>query len=145
MVDALAAYAAVVATAGVAWQAYSWKRDRTLRVVVSLSYGIGVGGSSDLILITLTNNGTFAVTWRQAGLDLQDGSGQFALVAPGPGELAGYRLPAVVAPHDSYRTAITIGAARNAGLDTSRPIVAQARLGSAQIFKSEPTILRTKE
>ena len=53
-VDALAAYAAVVATAAIAWQIFTWRRERQTRIEVQLSnafIGRGVRGVEAAALI----------------------------------------------------------------------------------------------
>jgi hypothetical protein len=142
--DALAVYAAVVATAGGGWQVYSWWRDRGVRVRLDASYGVGVGGASDLIFITLTNDSSFPVRWTQAGLNLQDGSKQFALVGLGGWVSSGYELPATVPSRDSHQTAVPADEVVGWGIDLYRPIVAQARVGTGQVVKSKPKTLLSR-
>ena len=103
MTDVLAVYAAVVATAGIGWQAYTWWRDRTVKVAVDVSYGTPVSSGEDLVFITVTNESTFPVSWTQAGMDLQDGTARFALVGLGDKVAAGFELPAVIPSLDSHR------------------------------------------
>jgi hypothetical protein len=144
MIDGLAVYAAVVATAGIGWQAYTWRQDRAVMVTVEVGYGITSEGSADLVLVTLTNSSRFDVRWTQAGIDLQDGSKQFAMIGLGDKVARGFELPKVVKPRDSSETAIEAPTLKEWGVDLYRPLVAQARLGTGQVFKSRPKTLLSK-
>ena len=145
MTDMLAVYAAVVATAGIGWQAYTWWRDRTVKVAVDVSYGTPVSSGEDLVFITVTKESTFPVSWTQAGMDLQDGTARFALVGLGDKVAAGFELPAVIPSLDSHRTAVEASKAVTWGFDLYRPVVAQVRLGRGGVFKSKPKTLLSTE
>lgn len=108
---------------------------------VGISYGVGVGGSGDLIFISMTNRGAMPLRWRQAGLELQDGSKRVAMVGSGAYVLPGYELPATVAQRDSHQTVITVAKVTSWGFDLHRSITAQVRLGTGEVFKSSPTTL----
>jgi hypothetical protein len=141
--DPVAIYAAVVATGSAAWQGYAWWRDRTVKASVTVAAGNPVdAGGATLVFITLENRSAFPVRWTQAGLDLQDGSDQFALVGLGEHVAEGFPpLPAVVESHDSHTTAIEAEKVLAWGFDLTQPMTAQARVGSGQVFKSEPRTL----
>jgi hypothetical protein len=136
---AVAAYAAVIATASLGWQIYAWRHRQQSRVVVSVRLAISSpapGVTVQAISITATNNSEHAVRVTGAGLDLnrQDGW-QFHQAAP----IYGATLPGVIQPHDAGVAMIDRGGAEREGLDLTKPVVAWVRLATGETINSEPT------
>jgi hypothetical protein len=150
MTSAVALYAAVVATASAGWQIYSFRHDRTVKVIVEMNVGGQVDASGEplgeaLVFITLTNHSAFPVRWTQSGIEFQDGSGQFAMVGLGNKVAVDFDpLPAVVQSRDSHRTAIEASKVAGWGFDLHRPLVAQAVLATGQVVRSRATTLFPK-
>jgi hypothetical protein len=135
----VAAYAAVVATASLAWQIYAWRHRQKSRVVVSVRLAIAapaVGVTVHALAITATNNSEHAVRVTGVGLDLNRRDGwQFQQALP----IYGADLPGVIQPHDAGVAMIDREAAEDEGLDLSGPVVAWVRLATGEIVNSEPT------
>lgn len=95
----VAGYAAIVATASVVWQVYSWRHRRRSHVGVTVRYALAAPTDKTLHLIAIeaTNRSEHTVRVAAAGLDLQDGGGAFQQVRPV--EFA--TLPGRIEPFDS--------------------------------------------
>jgi hypothetical protein len=135
----VAAYAAVVATASLAWQIYAWRHRQKSRVVVSIRLAIASpapGVSVHALSITATNNSEHAVRVTGVGLDLnrQDGW-QLHQAMP----LYGADLPGVIQPHDAGVAMVDREGAEGQGLNLSEPVVAWVRLATGETVNSEPT------
>jgi hypothetical protein len=139
--DALAIYAAVVATGSAAWPIYQWRHHRKAHVEVNVTYGLLTmtdGRLPEAVLVTATNTGDRLVRVASVGLDAQDGSGrtvQHVQLVPGAG------LPGPIAPHDSAMTYYREESVRDAGLDPRRPVVGWVTLSTGERIKSKPTRL----
>jgi hypothetical protein len=142
---AVAAYAAVVATASLVWQIYAWRHRQQSRVTVAVRLAIASpapGVTLQAITITATNNSEHAVRVAGVGLDLNRRDGwQFHQPAP----IYGADLPGVIQPHDSRVSMIDRNDAENEGLNLAEPIVGWVRLATDEVVKSEPTQLIKNE
>ncbi|HEY2053950.1 MAG TPA: hypothetical protein VGH14_08460 [Solirubrobacterales bacterium] len=141
----VAAYAAVVATASLAWQFYAWRHRQQNRVAVSVRLAIASpapGVTVHALSITATNNSEHAVRVTGVGLDLNRRDGwQFHQAAP----IYGATLPGVVQPHDAGVAMIDREGAEGEGLNLTEPVVAWVRLATGEIVNSEPTqIIRSQ-
>lgn len=138
---AVAAYAAVVATASLAWQIYAWRHRQRSRVTVVVRLAIASlapGVTLQAITITATNNSEHAVRVTSVGLDLDRGDGwQFHQPVP----IYGASLPGVIQPHDAGVGMIDRATAVGEGLDLGKPVVAWVRLATGEAVNSEPTQL----
>jgi hypothetical protein len=136
---AVAAYAAVIATASLGWQIYAWRHRQRSRVVVSVGLAISSpapGVTVHAISITATNKSEHAVRVTGVGLDLNRRDGwQFHQPVP----IYGANLPGVIPAHDSGAAMIDREAAENEGLDLTEPIAAWVRLATGETINSEPT------
>lgn len=132
----IAIYAAVVATAVLAWNVYSFFRARRNVVQVAVAWaliGMTDGSSVEAISITATNRGDRSVRVTGAGLDLQDGSRR-QLHATFPAA----DLPGTVAPNDSGSTYVLLDDAKGKGIDPTAPLVSWVRLATGEVVKSKP-------
>ena len=143
MTDIVAIYAAVVASATGGWQAYTWHRDRAVRVRLHVDLAEPVGGNGpSVVLVTLTNDSAFPVRWMQAGFDTQDQSDQFVMIGLPPQVAEHFEpLPRVVNSHDAATTGIEAAALAAWGFDLTQPLVAQATLANRQQIRSDPKTL----
>jgi hypothetical protein len=144
-VTALAIYAGVVATIGVGWQVYSWRRDRTTRLRVELEPGavenIG-GGWRPVAAITLVNKSQHASRVTQVGFEPQSGRGILA-VFPSQLIAGAGSIPATIEPHDSTTVMLPIELLEGSEVDTHRPLVAWARAGDGTRARSRPATLQS--
>ena len=147
--DGLALYGAIVATfaillslASLGWQIYSWRRDRSTNVEVKLTYGVvGVGPQlAGAVIITAINHSRHPIRINSAGLELQDGSGNWTIKPSIPN---GAGLPGVVSPNDSADTWWFMDEIKNAKFDLRKPLVARVVAGNDQRFRSKRTTIRT--
>lgn len=127
----VAGYAAIVSTASLAWQVWSWRLARQNRVRVKVSaalIGLTNGEMVDAVSVEVVNRSDHAVRVAGVGLDLQDGSGrQMHQVNTPPGAT----LPGTVASHDSASTYfLTENIEQEAGIDVYAPITAWAQLAT---------------
>jgi hypothetical protein len=144
VIDAVAVYAAAVATASVAWQAYSWRGDRALKVTLDVDLADTVIGSGEtVLLITLTNNSAFPVHWTQAEVELQDESGRHVRVGFDKDLPAEFKLPVNVPSRDARHAAIAAASLVGVGFDFDRPVTVKARIATGQWFRSQPKLLAT--
>jgi hypothetical protein len=137
---AIAIYAAVVATAGVAWQVYTWLRlhGTRVRVTVSNAFLTFPDHLPQVAMITVRNLGGHPIRVTSAGFDFQDGSGRTVVLTQPP---PGASLPGIVQPRDSAETWVEEQHFTSSGIDVFRPLVAWARLATGETFKSKPTTL----
>jgi hypothetical protein len=137
----VAGYAAVVATASLAWQIYAWRHRHRSRVDVSVRLAIGAPSANatvHAISVTATNRSEHPVRVVGVGLDLNRPDGwQFHQAAP----IYGATLPGVVQPHDAGEAMIDRGAAEQEDLDLGEPAIAWIRLATGETVNSEPTQL----
>ncbi len=143
---AVAAYAAVVATASLGWQVYAWRHRQQNRVTVSVRLAIASpapGVSVQALSITATNNSEHAVRVTGVGVDLNRRDGwQFHQPAP----IHGATLPGIIQPHDAGVSMIDRENAEREGLDLTKPVVAWVRLATGEIVNSEPTqVIRVED
>ena len=139
--DPLAAYGAVVATGAVAWQVYTWRRDRETRVVVELGNAfIGIRDEPvEVALIKVTNLSAHKIRTHSAGLEMQDGSRNWLVQSSARGD-----VPGVIESLDSAVTWWTIDEVKQAGFDLYKPVCARVSLATGQRFRSKGLALRTK-
>jgi len=90
----VAVYAALVATAGLAWQIVSWSREHGTRIRVEHSRGfMAASPTVSMAIVTVYNRSNHAVEIQGIGWVLGDGS------VPILAKMAGATLPGPVAPH----------------------------------------------
>jgi hypothetical protein len=143
---AVAAYAAVVATASLGWQIYAWRHRQKSRVAVSVRLAIASpspGVTVHVLSIAATNNSEHAVRVTGVGVDLNRKDGwQFHQAVA----IYGATLPGVVQPHDAGVAMIDRGGAEAEGLSLAEPVVAWVRLATGEVVSSEPTqIIRSED
>jgi hypothetical protein len=137
----VAAYAAIVATASLAWQVYAWHHRQQSRVAVSVRLAVAspaAGVTLHAISITATNNSEHPVRVAGVGLDLnrQDGW-QFHQPTP----IHGATLPGVIQARDAGVAMVDRATAEGEGLDLTKPVVAWVRLATGETITSEATQL----
>lgn len=120
----IAAYAAAIATAGLAWQMYSWVRTHRTNVRVSISNAVmpdPLRGVLHVISVEAQNRSEHNVRVTSFGLEANDGSKrQLVFIDP----VRGSGLPGVVPPHDSASGFQPIGAIDAQEVDLRKPVVA---------------------
>jgi len=121
----VAGYAAIVSTAGLAWQVISWSLARKNRVTVEVRFGMldYPTGLVDAVLVRVVNRSDHTVRVTGVGLDLQDGSGRTLNQTAIP---EGATLPDPVASHDAGSTHFKSGPSRR-------------KLGSTAVPRSWPS------
>jgi hypothetical protein len=142
MTTALAIYAAVVATAGLIWQIYSWRHRRRTEVEVSVSLGEvhvpGLWQSAECVMVKAINRSEHPVRWTGAALASQTRRGEWLM----PTAFAeGTVLPAVIQPRDSHDVLWEANRLVK-DLDFAKPVTAIAWLAAGEEFRSKPTVLR---
>lgn len=138
----IAGYAAVVSTAALGWQVYSWRHKRQSHVDVDARLALAFLPDSDspekVVAVSVANRSDHPVRVTGAGLDLQDGSGyQLHHV----GQFPGSTLPGMVEPYDSASAFLPLEQIEAEGIDFSRPVIAWARLATGETRKSRPRSL----
>ena len=135
--DAIAVYAAIVATGGLAWNIYSWRAARVSRVEVLVQFAFLPEPGVDVhegVVITAINRGDRPVRVDGAGLDLQDGSGRTLAVMQPP---HGATLPGVVEPGQSGMTYLLRPPVEQSGIDLTRPLAGWVRLATGELLRSK--------
>jgi hypothetical protein len=133
-VDGLALYGAIVATVALGWQVYSWGRDRTTRVEVKVSVALTLPNVGQVVLISAINHSRHAIRINSAGLEAQDGSGNW-LIQPVPPN--GASIPGTVQPHDQAQTYFLWDEFMRAGLDPRKPVIARVNAADGHEFRSK--------
>jgi hypothetical protein len=136
----IAAYAAVIATGGLSWEIYKWRRTHKTKVRVALRNALmPYGDIPRAISVEAINDNDHAIRATSWGLEANDGSGDdMVIVMPMPGST----LPGKVAAHDSgsgYSDYEEIDASPK--IDFKRPAVAFVNLASGERVRSKPTTL----
>jgi hypothetical protein len=136
----LAIYAAVIATAGLVWRIYSWRRSHSTRIRVELTNGFltGLPAVPHVALVTLKNQSAHSVRVTSGGFRLQDGSGRTAVVMPPP---PGATLPGTVESRDAGTTWLDVDELERIQIDVYRPLVAWVTLATGETFRSKPKTL----
>jgi hypothetical protein len=125
--NGLTVYGAIVgslsfplALAAFGWQVYSWRRDRSTRVEVKLSNAfVGLPtGPEQAVVITAINHSRHPIRVNSAGLELQDGSGNWSIKPYAPN---GAGIPGVIQPNDSADSWWFLGEVAHVGLDLYKP------------------------
>lgn len=140
----VAVYAALVATAGLGWQIYSWHDRRSQKIEVSVQYamiGMTDGSTVDAVAIVATNRSEHNVRVSGVGLDLQDGSGrEMHVVHPVPGS----DLPGTVGSRDSGQMLILESEVTDAGIDIYDPVTGWVRLSTGEKVRSKASPLMSR-
>lgn len=131
----VAAYAALVATASLAWQVYTWWHRRKSHVEVSASIAILAfsTGIKQAISIEVTNHSDHTIRVTGAGLDMQDGSQMELHILEPP---SGSTIPGTVQPRDSAKTWIEQAAYEAQGINPLEPVTAWAKLATGETIRS---------
>jgi hypothetical protein len=140
----VAGYAAIVSTASLAWQVWSWLLARKNRVKVNVKAAlIGLGNDMvDAVTVEAINHSDHVVRITGVGLNLQDGSGREMHQVRVP---QGATLPGTVASHDSASTYfLADDLKREAGVDVYAPISGWVHLATGETIRSKPRITRTR-
>ncbi|MFL5867312.1 MAG: hypothetical protein ACJ766_09460 [Thermoleophilaceae bacterium] len=142
-VDPLAAYAAVVSSASVGWQVYTWRHGRRTAVLVDVQHSIEPGlrvlktedydqpGETEErweyeLTVVATNRGEVAQYVDQLGLQLLDDRRTFDYIEPND-----KALPAAKSIRHSWRVEAL-------AFDLSPGFVGFAVLGTGEVVKSAP-------
>ncbi len=137
----IAGYAAVVSSAALGWQVYSWRHQHRSHVDVEARFALAVLPGSDspakVVAIGVANRSDHAVRVTGAGLDLQDGSATSCIIS---GSFLG-RPPGTVAPRDSASAYLPLDQVEAEGINITEPVTAWARLATGELVKSTPTPL----
>jgi hypothetical protein len=139
----IAAYAAIVATAALIWQVYSWwhRRAAHLEVTVRIAVMMPPEGILHVVSIAAINRSEYRVRVRAFGLDFQDGrAATFQQYAP----VEGATLPGEIEHHDSAEGFIHVANVQKAGIDLYEPITAWVRLATGDVVRSKATRLRER-
>jgi hypothetical protein len=138
---ALALYAALIGTAGLGWQVFTWARAHRTQVSVEAKNAVfglpqgTVGG----ITVEAINRSSHTVRVTGIGFNMNDGTNRVVqIVYPG----AGSSLPGSIAPHDSGMGWMSEVDVRDAGIDIYKPLVAWVRTSAGEQFNSKPVTLR---
>jgi hypothetical protein len=137
----IAAYAAVIATLGVAWQIYSWYRTHKTKVRVRIALGYMTLPRMPVVTVSAHNDNDHPIRVTGWGIEANDGSGR-QLFALQP--IQGSTLPGPVAAHDcgdGYQDWNELRTLPQ--IDFTRPVVAFANLATGERFRSKPTRLLT--
>lgn len=142
----VAGYAAVVSTASLAWQVWSWRLARKNRVTATVSaalVGLNSGEMVDAVSVDVVNRSDHAVRVKGVGLELQDGSGRQMHQMQTP---PGATLPGTIPPHDSASTYfLAENIEQEAGIDVYAPIAAWVQLATGETVRSKPRVTRTRD
>ncbi|MGO9960776.1 MAG: hypothetical protein ACLP50_33160 [Solirubrobacteraceae bacterium] len=141
MTTALAIYAAMVATGGIAWQIYTWRHGRRPHIVVTVEMAYPMtltGPTPPMIAITAISHTNHPVRATNAGIRADSVPGQTAWgVRPHPLS----SIPGVIPPHDSAQSFVDAQSLVNQGVDLHQPLCGAVRLSTGEIALSEPTVL----
>ena len=133
-------YAALVSTAALAWNVYSWIRAHRTQLRVDISNAImGLPtGTMHVLSVQATNRGQTAAHVTSFGLEANDGSGrQIVFVDPVPGST----LPGPIPAHDSASGFQPIATLRPEDVDLTRPVVAFVVTAENERYRSKPATL----
>jgi hypothetical protein len=134
----IAIYAALIATASVAWQIYVWRhRQKThVEVVVRMALSSPAPGVTQYALtVTAINRSEHAVRVTGVGVDLPNGL-QYHQLESGQGDAS---LPGPIPSHDSAFAMLMREDVEREGLDVYEPITGWVRLSTGKIVTSSPT------
>jgi hypothetical protein len=141
----IAIYAALVASASLAWQVYTWWYRRQSRIEVDVRMAVAapaVAVTLEALSVTATNRSEHVVRITGVGVDLQDDREmQFHQVVP----MHGATLPGPIQPHDSGSALLMREDVEREGLDIYKPITAWVRLATGEMVKSSPTTVRRRD
>jgi hypothetical protein len=141
MTEALAIYAAVVATLGTGWQIYTWLHGRRLHVRVSVRIAStfdAAGRWKDWIVITAISRTNYPVRTTNAGIQSESLPSKMAwCVNPHPLST----IPGVIPPHDSAQAFLEVPSLAKDGFDVGLPVRACVSLSTDERIWSEPTTL----
>lgn len=136
--DVVTAYAALVATAALGWQVWTWRQQRRpVQVRVSLACVGYPEGPVWTVEVEAVNRSDHAVNVRSAGLVMQDGSRREWVIAR-PLDIS--KLPGAVEPHDAAGAFVRAESLRE-HFDLYRPVVGWMRLASGDVVRSEAVTL----
>jgi hypothetical protein len=137
---AIAIYAAIIATAGLGWQIYIWRRTHTSQVQVKLTNAFLTPSGEHVAMISAVNRSNHAVHVDSVGLLMQDGSKRdYVLFGPPMGAT----LPGTVNPRDSGKAWFSVVEMTQNGLDVYRPLTAWVNTAEGDRFSSpEVTLMR---
>lgn len=142
----VAGYAAIVSTASLAWQVWSWHLARSNRVTVVVKAALLTfdnGELADAVSVEVINRSDHAVRVTGVGLFLQDGSGRQMHQMEMP---AGATLPGPVASRDSGSTFfLAEDIAKEAGIDVYGAITGWVHLSTGETIKSKATVTRSRD
>jgi hypothetical protein len=136
--EVVAIYAAIVATGGLGWQAYTWRYVRRSRIEVSarkVPPNVVLPASRPCAHVTVVNQSEFALTWDAVWFD-QDK----ARFVPDPAQdfPMGDNLPVRLEGRHSDFTVVDLSRAVQSGIDLTEPLVAVVGLSSRDEFRSKP-------
>lgn len=135
-----AVYAAVVATGGLGWQVWTWRRARRpVRVAVSLAVVGFPHGNEWVVVITVVNLSERAVRVGSAGLLMPDGR-QWVPFSPAPLS----SLPGPVEPQDAGKLFVAVATVEET-FDLRQPMRAWASLVTGETVKSPKRRLLAKD
>jgi hypothetical protein len=137
MTAGVAVYAALVATASLGWQVYSWNVARRPKLSVTITEAADDPGRASIML---KNRGGFAVRWVSAGVVLQNApvrssDERFIFRFPSNG-----RLPRSIDPQDSGVLWVGRGSLA-AFVDLGKPVTVFAQTATNDYYFSKPTRL----
>lgn len=139
----VAAYAALVASASLLWQIYTWHHRHRSHVQVQVRFAIAVPevATIEAVSVTATNRSEHAVRISEVGLLLQGTSDERFHQWR---QLPGATIPGVIDPHDAGTAFLLHDDVRKTGVDIYEPVTAWVRLSTGEFVKSPPTRLRTR-
>lgn len=139
----VAIYAALVATASLAWQVYLWRHRRQTRLKVETELGFVTanvastdvvdGERTEVVLLRAINHSDFPVRITAAGFTANDGV-QIPLGSPRHGS----SLPGRIEPHDSGLALVTPGELEAKGADLDEPMTAWVVLSTGERISAPP-------
>jgi hypothetical protein len=136
----IAIYAALISTAVLGWNVYSWVQSRRTRLSVNISNAI-MGeplGTLHVLAVQATNRGDHSARVTSFGLEANDDSGrQLVFVNP----VNGSTLPGPIAPHDSGTGYQPIDTINPAEVDLRKPVVAFVQTADNGRYRSKPARL----
>lgn len=143
--SAVALYAAIVATGGLSWQVYSYRRSERIRAdesatKVDVSVHMGIAGTEpplEVITVKVVNRSRHAIKltgvtfWHQDKPGFEFVSFAFAF---------SHGLPQMIESHDAGEVMFDSAKLRSGKerLDVYRPVTAIARLSTGDVFESTP-------
>jgi hypothetical protein len=134
--DVLTAYAALVSTAVLCWQMWTWRQQRRpVEVCVKLGCIGYPEGPVWAVSVEASNRSDHAVNVRSAGLVMDDGS-EWTIVRP----LDVSELPGEVKPRDAGAMAVRAEHVQQ-HFDLLRPVVGWVRLATGEVVRSKAVTL----